>query len=56
MVPFVVAQVELEDGARIPTNIVIADPSPDNVKVGMAVEVIFDDVTDKVSLPKFKPA
>jgi hypothetical protein len=56
MVPFVVAQVELEDGVRFPTNIVIADPTPENVKVGMAVEVIFDDVTEKVTLPKFKPA
>jgi uncharacterized OB-fold protein len=56
MVPFVVAQVELEDGARIPTNIVIADPTPENVKIGMAVEVIFDDVTDSFTLPKFKPA
>ena len=56
MVPFVVAQVELEDGARIPTNIVIDNPTPDNVKVGMAVEVVFDDVTENITLPKFKPA
>ena len=56
MVPFVVAQVEVEDGARIPTNLVIDDPTPEKIKVGMAVEVVFDDVTDKVTLPKFKPA
>ena len=28
----------------------------DKFKVGMAVEAIFDDVTDTITLPKFKPA
>ena len=49
------AVVELEEGARMPTNIVIDDPTPENVSIGMPVEVIFDDITDEISLPKFKP-
>ncbi len=54
--PYVIALVEVEDGARIPTNIVIEDPTPENLSVGMALEVTFDDVTEEVTLPKFKPA
>ena len=53
--PYVAAVVELEEGPRMPTNIVIDDPSPDNVSIGMPVEVVFDDVTDEISLPKFRP-
>ena len=39
----------------MPTNIVIDDPSPDNLSIGMPVEVLFEDITDEISLPKFKP-
>ena len=55
-VPYVTAIVELEDGARFPTNIVEVEPDPANIKVGMQVEVVFDDVTPEVTLPKFRPA
>lgn len=56
IVPYVVGMVELEDGVRLPTNIVEVQADPEHVKVGMAVEVTFDDVTEKITLPKFKPA
>ncbi len=52
-VPYVVALVELEEGVRVPTNIVHCDPH--RVQAGMPLEVIFDDVTSDVSLPKFQP-
>ena len=55
-VPYVVALVDLEEGARMPTNLVDIEPDPEHVKVGMAVEVTFDDVTADVTLPKFRPA
>ena len=55
-VPFVVAMVDLEEGARIPTNLVGVEPDPEHIKVGMAVEVAFADVTDEVTLPVFRPA
>ena len=55
-VPFVVAMVDLEEGARIPTNLVDVEPDPEHIKVGMAVEVAFEDLTDEISLPVFRPA
>ena len=51
-IPFVLASVELEEGPRMMTNIV--ECNPDSVKIGMAVEVTFEDVTEEVTLPKFK--
>ena len=54
--PFVVAIVELEEGPHMPTNIVINDPTEENLKIGMALEVIFEDISEKIALPKFKPA
>jgi uncharacterized OB-fold protein len=51
--PYVVALVELDEGVKMMTNIVDCDPH--DVKVGMEVEVVFDVVTDEVTLPKFKP-
>ena len=55
-VPFVTAMVELEEGPIMPTNIVIDDPTPENLQIGMALEVVFEDITDDIALPKFKPA
>jgi hypothetical protein len=51
--PYVLAIVELEEGPRIMTNLV--ECAPDAVRIGMAVEVVFDDVTPEVTLPKFRP-
>ena len=53
-VPYVLALVELEEGVRMMTNIVGCDPEA--VAIGEAVEVTFDDVTDEVTLPKFRLA
>ena len=53
--PYVVAMVDLEEGARLMTNLVDVEPSPDTVKIGMPVEVIFEDVTDTITLAKFRP-
>ncbi len=52
-VPYVLAIVELEEGPRLTTNIV--GVPPEEVHIGMPVEVVFEDVTDEVSLPKFRP-
>ena len=54
-IPYVTAIVELEEGPRMPTNIVIEDPTPEKLQIGMALEVTFEDITDTVALPKFKP-
>jgi len=52
--PYVLAIVELAEGLRLMTNIVGCPP--DAVHIGMPVEVVFEDVTPEVTLPKFKPA
>ena len=55
-VPYVVAVVELDSGARMPTNLVEVEADPEHVKIGMAVEVTFEDLDDNISLPMFRPA
>lgn len=52
--PYVAAVVEV-DGARIPSNLVEIEPDPELIRVGMAVQVLFEDITDEIALPKFKP-
>jgi uncharacterized OB-fold protein len=53
-VPYNVVQVELEEGPRLTANLV--DVPNDQIRVGMPVEVVFDDVTPEVTLPRFRPA
>ena len=43
------------------TNLVKDEPGfpsldPEDVSIGMKVRVVFDDVTDEITLPKFAPA
>jgi uncharacterized OB-fold protein len=52
--PYVLAYVELEEGVRMLTNIVGC--APDEVRIGMPVEIVFDDATEEITLPQFKPA
>lgn len=52
--PFVTAIVELKEGVRMMTNIVQCDP--EDVTIGMPVRVVFEPLTDEVTLPKFRPA
>lgn len=51
--PIVVAWVDLPEGVRMTTNIIDCDP--EEVKIGMDLEVVFKDVTDEITLPFFKP-
>ena len=53
-VPYNVAVVELEEGPRLTTNIV--DCPNDAIRIGMPVIIAYDDVTDEVTLAKFRPA
>jgi len=53
-IPYNLAIIELEEGVRLMNNVVVA--SNDQIEVGMAVEVVYDDVTDEVTIPRFKPA
>jgi uncharacterized protein len=52
-VPYNVAEVELDEGPRLLTNLVAVEN--DAITMGMPVEIVFDDVTDEVTLAKFRP-
>lgn len=52
MVPITIAIVELDEGVRFVSNIVGCDP--EEVAIGDQVEVVFETVTDGVTLPKFE--
>ena len=53
--PYVLAQVELDvqPGLRMVCNII--ECSPRDVHIGMPVDVTFQDVSEDVTLPQFRP-
>ena len=51
--PYVVAIVQLEEGPRMIAN--IRGIKPDDIKADMEVEVFFEDLTEEVTLPQFRP-
>ncbi|HLZ71154.1 MAG TPA: Zn-ribbon domain-containing OB-fold protein [Dehalococcoidia bacterium] len=52
--PYNVALVELEEGPRLYTNIVGIEN--DALREGLAVEVTFEQATDEITIPRFRPA
>ncbi len=52
--PYVVAVVKLEEGPQFVSNIVGC--KPEEVSCDMPVKLIWEDITDECSLPKFQPA
>jgi uncharacterized OB-fold protein len=52
--PYVVAAVDLEEGPRLMTRIVGA--APGELRVGMAVVVEFEEISEEVAVPVFRPA
>jgi uncharacterized OB-fold protein len=53
--PYVIAVVELAEGPRLMTNLVGVDPDPAKIRIGTPVEVVFEDVSDSIALPRFRP-
>ncbi|MHB8576989.1 MAG: Zn-ribbon domain-containing OB-fold protein [Dehalococcoidia bacterium] len=53
--PYAIAIVQLDEGPHMMTNIVNTEIKPENLPAGMAVEVVFEDINETVSLPKFQP-
>ena len=53
-VPYNVALIQLEEGPRMYSNIV-GTPN-DQVRIGDAVQAVFDPVTDEVTIPRFRIA
>ncbi len=52
-VPYNVAEVELQEGPRLLTNLVGVDNA--HIEIGLPVEIVFEDVTDELTLAKFRP-
>lgn len=51
--PYNVAIVQLQEGPRMMSNIVDIDPG--ELRVDLPVTVVFDQVTDSITLPRFRP-
>lgn len=51
--PYAVAVIELQEGPRMISNVL--DVPPDRLVCDMPVEVVFVDITDTATIPKFRP-
>ena len=54
--PYAIAVAKLDEGPKMMTNVINVEPDPAHLKPDMALEIVYDDVTDEVTLPKFQPA
>jgi uncharacterized OB-fold protein len=52
-VPYAVVVVKLKEGAKMNSNLVGVRPT--DIQIGMPVRVVFEDISDEVTLPKFVP-
>lgn len=52
-IPYNAAIIELDEGPLLLSNVVQC--KNEDLKLGMPLEVTFEDVTEDVTLPKFKP-
>lgn len=53
--PYSIAVVELEEGPRLLTNIIGCPQTPEALVLDMPVEVVFETLSDEISLPLFQP-
>src|SRR5919201_806201 len=53
--PYSIAVVELEEGVRMMTNIVDCPQTPEALQLDMKVQVKFEKLDDKITLPLFAP-
>ncbi len=54
--PYAIAVVQLAEGPRMMTNIVNCPQTPEALQLDMALEVVFEQQTDAITLPLFRPA
>ncbi|WP_375268391.1 Zn-ribbon domain-containing OB-fold protein [Phenylobacterium sp.] len=54
--PYAIAVVKLEEGPKIMTNIVNCPQTPEALVLDMPVEVVFEKMSDTITLPFFQPA
>ncbi len=51
-VPYTVVLVQMEEGVRLLSNLL--DVEPEDVYIGMPVEITFEDIADDLTLPMFR--
>jgi len=54
--PYSIAVVELEEGPRMMTNIIDVAQTPEALQLDMPLEVVFQAMSEEISLPLFRPA
>ena len=54
--PYAIAVVELDEGPRMMSNIVDCPQTPEALELDMKLEVAFEKLDDKITLPLFRPA
>jgi uncharacterized OB-fold protein len=52
-VPYVIALITLEEGPRMMSNVIGCDV--ESIKCGVAVEVVFEQWSAEITMPKFRP-
>ena len=52
--PYITAIVQLDEGPRMMTNLVDVEPDPAKIRCDSPVEIVYDDVTENITLPKFR--
>ena len=52
-IPYAVAVIQLDEGPRLVSNVI--GVAPDQLVCDMPVEVVYQPVTDNITLPKLKP-
>ena len=55
-VPYVCAFIELEEQPLLIMITNIVQAAPEDVRIGMPVQVTFEPLTDAITLPQFRPA
>ena len=53
--PYVLAVVQLDEGPRMMTNLVEVEPEPSKLPLDMPLEIVYEQVSDEITLPKFRP-
>ena len=54
--PYAIAVVELDEGPRMMTNIVGCPQTPEALVLDMPLEVVFEPIDERITLPLFRPA
>jgi uncharacterized OB-fold protein len=52
-IPYNIAVVETEEGVRLTSQVIGCET--DELRIGMALEVVFEPLTDAVAIPRFRP-